>query len=132
VRLSIGPDETGPRFNYSLSSVMPQLPVAAHLVPQPHRPAGVAQQLHVADRNRGLLLGDAALDLLLRIGAHVLLHDADVLDQHLAGRRHHAQNSSLLALVASGDHFHRVVTADINGCHRFLSNPFSFGRPYAA
>src|SRR5664279_5798745 len=49
--------------------------VAVFLMAHPHgtRTRG-AHQHHIADGNRALLLGDAALDVLLRVGPHVLLH----------------------------------------------------------
>ena len=54
------------------------------------------------------------LMLLLRIGAHVLLHHHHVLHQHLALVGHDAQHAAFLALVASGDHLHLIVAANID------------------
>ena len=49
--------------------------------------------------NRPLLLGDSALDVVLRIRAHVLLHHHHVLDQHLAFVGKHAQHASFFSRI---------------------------------
>src|SRR5271157_2670712 len=73
-----------------------------------------ANQHHVADGDGAFLLGNAALDVLLRIGAHVLLHHHDVFHQYLALGGAHAQHATFLALVAPADHPHIVVAANIH------------------
>src|SRR5271157_1838218 len=75
--------------------------------------AGAAHQHDVADGNRTFLLGDAALDVALRIGAHVLFHHHHVLHQHLALVGHNAQYAALFALVAPGNHPHLIVAANV-------------------
>src|ERR1035437_6161079 len=91
-----------------------RLAVPVFLMAHPHgtRTRG-AHQHHIADGNRALLLGDAALDVLLRVRPHVLLHHHHVLDQHLGLVRHNPEHAAFLALVASGNHPHLIVAADI-------------------
>src|ERR1035437_7874783 len=84
------------------------------LITHPHwARAGGAHQHHVADGNRALLFGDAALDVLLRVGPHVLFHDHHELHQHLGLVRHEAEYAAFLALVAPGNHPHLIVAANI-------------------
>src|ERR1035437_8768642 len=88
--------------------------VAVFLMTHPHRTrARGAHQHHVADGNRALLLGNAALDVLLRVGPHVLFHHHHVLHQHLRLVRHDAEHAAFLALVAPGNHPHLIVAANI-------------------
>src|SRR5579863_6110207 len=87
----------------------PHFAIAAHFMPDAHRPASGTDQLHVRDRDAALLLGDSALDVALRVGAHVLFHHHHVLDQNLAVVGKHAQHAPFLALVAPGNHLHGVV-----------------------
>src|ERR1022692_4109821 len=75
--------------------------------------AGGAHQTKVDDGNRALLFGDAALDVLLRVGPHVLFHHHHVLHQHLRLVRHDAEHAAFLALVAPGNHPHLIVAANI-------------------
>ena len=70
--------------------------------------------VHVRNRDPAFLLGDSAFHVALRIGAHVFLDQHDVLDQHLASFGKHPQHAAFFALIAAGDHFHRIVAADIN------------------
>src|SRR5580692_9805849 len=89
--------------------------IAAVLVSDAYRPiARCAHQHHVADRDRALLLRDAALDVFLRVGTHVLLYHHHVLHQDLAPTGHHAQHASLLTLVSPGDHLHLIVAANVD------------------
>src|SRR5271168_9380 len=88
--------------------------VAAHFVSDAHRPARSANQLDVRQRDAALLLRNAALNVALRIGAHVLFHHHDVLDQNLPVVGKHAQHTPFLTLVASGDHLYGVVAPDIH------------------
>src|SRR5579871_4954415 len=76
--------------------------------------AAAANQHHVRDRYRALLLRDATLDVALRIRAHMLLHHRDVLYQDPSRLRDNAQHASLLACVAAGDHLYGVAAPDID------------------
>src|SRR5947209_8566182 len=89
--------------------------------------AGRANDHHIGDGDRRFLLRDSALDVALRIGTDVLLHHHYVLDQQLGLIRKHAQNAALLALVAPGHHFHRIVALDINSYVHVLNlcHPYS-------
>src|ERR1700691_5023908 len=51
----------------------PNLGVAFKLVTHTHRPAGAADQHHIRDLDGRFLLRNAALDVALRVGVHVLL-----------------------------------------------------------
>src|SRR5947209_9993078 len=97
------------------------------LVPDARWPAGRADDHYVGDAERRFLLRNSALDVALRIRTDVFLHHHDVLDHQLCLARKHAQNAALLAFIASGDHFHRVIALDINSCvHvRNLFHPYS-------
>src|SRR5581483_3790037 len=88
--------------------------VAVNFVADANRAARRSHELHVRERNAALLLGNSALNVTLRIRTHVLLHHHDVLDQHLALGRKHAEHASFLALVAAGDHLHGVVPLDVD------------------
>src|SRR5205807_552917 len=58
---------------------------------------------------------------------HVFLYHHYVLHQHFAGARENPEHATLLALVTSGDHFHRVIALDVNSCMHCL--PSTIGRP---
>ena len=68
------------------------------------------------------LLGDAALDVPLRVGLDVLLHHHDALDQDAVLFRDDTENAALLALVLAGDDFDLVVALDLDACHNCLSS----------
>src|SRR5215472_6026823 len=88
--------------------------VAVHRVGDTRRPlARGANQHHIAKVDGALLLGNAPLDVALRIGAHILLHHHDVLHQDLTLGRHHAKHAAFLALVASTDDPDLVVTTNV-------------------
>src|SRR5207302_9170312 len=93
----------------------PKLAIALELVAHARRPAAGANQHDVGDMDPALLLGDAALDVLLRIRTHVLLHHAHVLHQQLALIGKHMQHAAefLVIFAAPGDDLHHVVLADI-------------------
>ena len=76
--------------------------------------AGGTHQLHVGERDPALLLGNATLDVALRVRAHMFLHDHDVLNKDLAFVGEDAEHAAFLALVATGNHLHRVVPPDVN------------------
>src|SRR6185503_14976971 len=67
-----------------------------------------ADHHHVAGVDRRLALGDAALDVALRVGPGVPLDEAHALhdDAVLVGQ--HLQDLALLAGVAAGDDLHQV------------------------
>src|ERR1700738_1593267 len=96
-------------------------------MPNAHRAAGGAHQLHLRNRYRALLLGDTAFGFLA--GAKVLFHHHHVLDQNFALVGEHAKHAPLLSLVAAAQHLYGVVAPNINslvcscnrGCH--LLNP---------
>src|SRR5580658_959084 len=99
----------------------PHMAVAVILMSYAYRPVtGVAHQHHIADGDGALLLGDAALNILLRVRSHVLLHHHHVLYQDLALVGHHAEHPALLALISSGNHPHLIVAANVytllHGC----------------
>ena len=82
------------------------------------RAAARADQHDVGDIYPAFLLGDAALDVALRIGAHVLLYHLDVLHQQLAFVGEDAQHAAefFIVFAAPGDHLHHVVFANVNSC----------------
>src|ERR1035441_3923460 len=81
----------------------------------PHRlVASRAHQHHVGCLDRGLALRDATLDLLARVGPRVTLDHHHVLHQDLARVAIHREHAALLALVAAGDHLHRVFLLNID------------------
>src|ERR1039458_10251907 len=85
------------------------------VVGHPHRlVASGAHQHHVGCLDRALALRDAALDLLARVGPRVTLDHHHVLHQHPARLAIHTEHAPLLALVAAGDHFHRVFLLNID------------------
>src|SRR5258706_16292732 len=88
--------------------------ISAHLVSDAHRTASWAHQLHIGNRNPALLLGDAALNVALRVRAHVLFHHHHVLDQKLGIVGKHAQHASFLTLIPPRDDFHAIVAPDIH------------------
>src|ERR1035437_6888767 len=76
----------------------------------------VAARTHQHDvgcLDRALALGDAALDLLARVGTRVTFDHHHVLHQDLARVAVHRGHTALLALVAAGDHLDRVFLFDI-------------------
>jgi hypothetical protein len=79
----------------------------------PNRPARRTDQLNVRNRNPALLLGDAALDIPLRVRAHVLFDDHHVLDKDFCVIWKNAEHASFLALVSPGDHLHSVIAPDV-------------------
>src|ERR1035438_6026806 len=70
--------------------------------------ASGAHQHHVGGLDRALALRDPALDLLARVGPRVTLDHHHVLHQDPARLAIHTEHAPLLALVAAGDHLHRV------------------------
>src|SRR5215467_1688634 len=73
------------------------LALAAYFVPNAHRTASRADQLHFRNRNRTLLVGDSALRGLG--GAEVFFYHRHMLHQNASGVRKHAQYAPLLTLV---------------------------------
>ena len=67
---------------------------------------------HVRHVDRGLALGDAALDVALRVGLGVALDEVDALHQQPALLGQHLQHLAALAAVAAGDDLHQVVLLD--------------------
>src|SRR5947207_806153 len=87
-------------------------------MPDARGPARGAHNHDVGDGDGRFLLGDSALDVPLAVGPHALLHHHHVLHQHLGLVRKNAQHAALLASVAAGNDFHRIVAPDINsGMH---------------
>src|SRR5258706_7920279 len=74
---------------------------------------GRVHEHHVGDVQRHLLVDDAALLLLHRVGALVLLPAVHALDHHLAGLVY-AKHGAALALFLAGGHDHRVALADLH------------------
>src|ERR1039457_4320875 len=64
--------------------------------------------------DRALALGDAALDLLARVGTRVTFDHHHVLHQDLARLAIHREHTALLALVTAGNHLDRVFLLDID------------------
>src|SRR5262249_58557564 len=91
-------------------------PGALILVTYARRPATRTHDHHVGNRKRRFLFRDPALDVALRVGTHVLLHHHHVLHQQLAFAGKDAQHASLLAFVATGNHFHLVIALDVDSC----------------
>ena len=88
---------------YFLSSVVPHFLqtrtwVALLDMPDAHRPAGRADQLHVRDRNPALLLRDAALHVALRVGTHMLLRRSSRVDQNFRVTGKHVQDTAFFSL----------------------------------
>src|SRR5580698_8373512 len=77
-------------------------------------------QHDVRDMDSGLLLGDAALNVFLRVRLHVLLDHHDTLDENAVFFRDHAKDAALFALVFTGNHFHFVITLNLDACHYSL------------
>src|SRR6478672_1756717 len=105
----------------------PHMPAAMHFVSNARRATARADHHDIRDGYRRFLLRDSALDVALRIRPHVLLHHHYVFDQYFAGAGENPQHAALLALVTSGDHFHRVIALDIDSCMHCL--PSTIGRP---
>src|SRR5438270_8598414 len=103
------------------------MPAAVQLVPNARRSAARAYHHYVRDGDGRFLLRDSALDVALRIRPHVFLYHHYVLHQDFAGTRENPQHAALLALVTSGDHFHRVIALDIHSCMHCL--PSTIWRP---
>src|ERR1039457_7734834 len=76
--------------------------------------ASRAHQHDVGGLDGALALGDAALDLLARVGPRVTLDHHHVLHEDLAGVAVHREHAALLALVTAGDHLDRVFLLDID------------------
>src|ERR1019366_4812747 len=70
--------------------------------------ASRAHQHHVGGLDRALALRDPAFDLPARVGPRVTLDHHHVLHQDPARLAIHTEPAPLLALVAAGDHLHRV------------------------
>src|SRR6476646_11725652 len=104
----------------------PHMPAAMHFVSNARWSAARAHHHDVRDGDRRFLLRDSALDVALRIRTHVLLHHHYVLHQNFAGAGKYPQHAALLALVTSGDYFHRVIALDIDSCMHCL--PSTIGR----
>src|SRR6266567_9530160 len=99
-----------------------------HMMRHAHRlPATRADDHDIGSLNGTLPFGDAALDLLRRIGARVTLDHHHVLHQDFACLVVHAQDTARLAFVAPGDHLDGVFLfkIDTNGfscqCHQSTS-----------
>src|SRR6478672_4574728 len=105
----------------------PHMPAAMHFVSNARRATARADHHDIRDGYRRFLLRDSALDVALRIRPHVLLHHHYVFDQYFAGAGENPQHAALLALVTSGDYFHRVIALDIDSCMHCL--PSTIGRP---
>src|SRR5579864_1643714 len=103
------------------------MPAAMHLVSNARRSAAWAHHHDVRDGDRRFLLRDSALDVALRIRPHVLFHHHYVLHQNFAGAGKNPQHAALLALITSGDYFHRVIALDIDSCMHCL--PSTIWRP---
>src|SRR5579862_2171721 len=88
-----------------------------HVMRNAHRPASRTQNHHIRNRNRAFPLGNAALNLLARVGPRMPLDHRDMLDQHFAGAFIDAQHAPALAPVAPRDYPHLVVLFDLNA-HR--------------
>src|SRR5262249_56039335 len=67
-----------------------------------------------------LALDDAALPELLRRPL-VLLHHVDLLDQHPAADRQHAQHFTALAALPAGDHRDRIASSHVGVLHQMTS-----------
>src|SRR5664279_5135264 len=76
--------------------------------------AARAHQHDVGCLDRALALGDAALDLLARVGTRVTFDHHHVLHQDLARLAIHRAHTALLALVTAGNHLDRVFLLDID------------------
>src|SRR5712692_6956339 len=95
-----------------------------HMVRDAHRlVTSRANDHHVRYLDRALALGDAALDLLLRIRTRVTLDHHHVLHQQLSGLTIDREHPAFLALVTAGDHLDRVFLLDIDS-YRFGRLPF--------
>src|SRR4030095_732399 len=75
---------------------------------------------HVRDVDRSLALGDAALDVALRVGPGVALDEVHALHHHAPLVRQHLQHLAALAACAAGDDLDQVVLADANPDPRLL------------
>src|SRR5688500_71792 len=84
-----------------------------------YRTAVTADQHHVRQVDGTLLLGDAALDIALRVGANALLRHHHVLDQHFALVGKDPQHAAFLAFVPARDDLHGIVLANVDSsvCH---------------
>src|SRR5450759_1382187 len=79
------------------------------LVSQTYRiVAARAHQHDVGCLDRALALGDAALDLLTRVGTRVTFDHHHVLHQDLARFAVYREHTALLALVTAGNYLDRI------------------------
>src|SRR5580700_10563351 len=83
--------------------------IAFKLVADAGRSAVAADQQHIRDVDRRFLLGDATLDVALRIGADILLHHPDMRGQSAVLFSKHTQHAALFAFVAAGNYLHLIV-----------------------
>src|ERR1041385_3836635 len=105
----------------------PYMPAAVQFVSNTRRPTAWAHHHDVRNGDGRFLLRDSALDVALRIRTHVLFHHHHVLHQNFAGAGENSKHAALLALVTSGDYFHRVIAFDINSYMHCL--PSTIGGP---
>src|SRR4051812_43849619 len=89
-------------------------PVAANFMSYAHRAACGTHQRDIGQRNPPLLLGDAALDVPLRIRPHVLFYGHNVLDQNLEVVRKHAQHAPFLARITARHDLDGIVPSDVH------------------
>ena len=105
------------------------MPAALRLVSNARRSAAWAYDHDVRDGDGRFLLRDSALDVALRIRTHILFHHHHVLHQNFAGAGENPEHAALLALVTSGDYFHRVIALDVNSyMHLFNLQFLCFSR----
>src|SRR4051794_10752523 len=93
--------------------------------------AARAYDHQVRDRHRAFALGNAALDLFLRVGARVTFDHPHVFHKHPARLAVHRENAAFPALVTAGDHLNRVFFFDfdpyrlsrlpLRDCHQITS-----------
>src|SRR4051794_9985022 len=93
-----------------------------NLVADTGRKAARGEHHHVRSVDSAFLLGDATLDLLLRIRARVTLDHLHAFDENAARALVDFENPSGLALVLSRNHLHGIVLldADADGLRQFL------------
>src|SRR5262245_22648193 len=109
------------------SAANPHPPAALFRVTDTRRPATRTDDHHVGDGKRRFLLRNPAFDVPLRVGTPVLFHHHHVFHQHFALAGKHAQYASLLAFVATSNHFHLVITLDVDSCMH--CQPSTIGSP---
>ncbi len=115
-----------PRQSLAALPADPDLDIAFPLMPDAHRAARAANQHHIRNLNGRFLLGDSTLDIALRIGVNMFFHHAYVFHQQPLLVLVDAQHPAPLALIATRDYFHRIVSLNIQA-HSFFSTsgPFS-------